>query len=97
VELSGAIAEIAHQTLKTDFRSIKPEEAQASSEYALLEKSNLNRKMCRVDFWTLIRIEASRSRPLLADRDCRPFLECRSCAASFRGFHVASSDTIYPT
>jgi NADH dehydrogenase len=28
VELSGAIAEIAHQTLKNDFRSIKPEEAQ---------------------------------------------------------------------
>src|SRR6266852_5481550 len=28
VELSGAIAEIARQTLKNDFRSIKPEEAQ---------------------------------------------------------------------
>ena len=28
VELCGAIAEIAHQTLKNDFRSIKPEEAQ---------------------------------------------------------------------
>jgi NADH dehydrogenase len=28
VELSGAIAEIAHQTLKNDFRSIHPEEAQ---------------------------------------------------------------------
>jgi NADH dehydrogenase len=28
VELSGAIAEIAHQTLKDDFRSINPEEAQ---------------------------------------------------------------------
>src|SRR5882762_2033535 len=28
VELSGAIAEIAHQTLKHDFRSISPEEAQ---------------------------------------------------------------------
>jgi len=28
VELSGAIAEIARQTLKDDFRSIKPEEAQ---------------------------------------------------------------------
>ena len=28
VELSGAIAEIAHQTLKNDFRSIDPEEAQ---------------------------------------------------------------------
>ena len=28
VELSGAIAEIAHQTLKNDFRSINPEEAQ---------------------------------------------------------------------
>src|SRR6267154_3467832 len=28
VELSGAVAEIAHQTLKNDFRSIKPEEAQ---------------------------------------------------------------------
>ena len=28
VELSGAIAEIAHQTLKNDFRSVNPEEAQ---------------------------------------------------------------------
>ena len=28
MELSGAIAEIARQTLKNDFRSIKPEEAQ---------------------------------------------------------------------
>jgi hypothetical protein len=33
-------------------------------KYALPERSNLNRQVCRIDLWILIRLEADHSRPL---------------------------------